>query len=45
MNGVSPLDDDVNLPKETSWLVYPGATIEEVCGSSQKAIHFNGVWL
>lgn len=42
MNGVTPLGDDENLPKETSWLVYPGATIEPVCNSPQKAIHFNG---
>lgn len=42
MNGVTPLGDDFYRPKETSWLVYPGATIEPVCNSQQKAIHFNG---
>ncbi|KAK3103287.1 hypothetical protein FSP39_018199 [Pinctada imbricata] len=42
VNGVQPLSDDPMIPRETSWLLYPGGTVEEVCGTPHKAIHFNG---
>ncbi|VDI77295.1 reelin [Mytilus galloprovincialis] len=42
MHGVEPLQDDPMLPRETSWLLFPGGNLENVCQSESKVIHFNG---
>ena len=42
MNGVEPLQDDPMVPRETSWLLFPGADLENVCQSAGKVIQFNG---
>lgn len=42
MHGVEPLQDDPMLPRETSWLLFPGGNLENVCQSESKVIQFNG---
>lgn len=41
-NGIEPLQDDPMLPRETSWLLFPGGNLHNVCQSNGKVIQFNG---
>ena len=41
MNGESSLDGMIK--KESIWLLYPGATLEPACGSTENALHFTGM--
>ncbi|KAL5013759.1 hypothetical protein ScPMuIL_008029 [Solemya velum] len=36
------LQDDPMSPSESSWLLYPGGSIEKVCGAAHEAILFAG---
>jgi hypothetical protein len=40
--GEELLQDDPMTPKDDSWLMYPGGTVETVCDSPMAALHFNG---
>lgn len=40
--GEELLQDDPNAPRDDSWLMYPGGSVETVCNSTMEALHFNG---
>ncbi|XP_070192277.1 reelin-like isoform X2 [Littorina saxatilis] len=40
--GEDLLQDDPMAPKDSSWLMYPGGTVETVCDSPVEALHFTG---
>ncbi|KAL3853203.1 hypothetical protein ACJMK2_016762, partial [Sinanodonta woodiana] len=41
VDGTVMLSDEPQSPLDPNWLLWPGGTVEPVCGSIENAIHFN----
>lgn len=40
--GEEMLQDEPEAPRDSSWLMYPGAAVDLVCDSSVQALQFAG---